>query len=107
MPSSLSSPHRVTPGPSPLPPAAGLALAAITLSPTVAEAFSISSAVSRACHEPITMEALRSVRLTRPEAAPLISTDRTDAAVIDDLPFKVDADMTDLGAVSLLIGIRD
>lgn len=53
------------------------------------------------------MEALRAVRATRPGAAPLVSTLRDDAALIDDLPFKVDADMRDLGAVTLLLGVRD
>ncbi len=53
------------------------------------------------------MEALRTERANNPAAAPLTSADRTDKAVIDDLPFRVDADMKDLGAVALLIGVRD
>jgi hypothetical protein len=82
-------------------------LAFACLAATSAGAFSVSSAVSTPCHEPITMEALRNTRANYPAAAPLVSFGRTDKAVISDLPFKVDDDMRDLGAVSLLIGVRD
>ena len=53
------------------------------------------------------MEALRNVRNNQPSVEPLVSSGRDDLALIDDVPFHLDADMRDLGAVSLLIGVRD
>jgi len=84
--------------------AAGLTL---TLAASSASAFSVSSAVSTPCHEPITMAALRNARALQPAAAPLTSSGRNDLAIVDDVPFGLDLDMRDLGAVSLLIGVRD
>lgn len=52
------------------------------------------------------MEALRAARIDRPGAAPLPSN-RNERALTDDVPFDLDDDMQDLGAVSLLIGVRD
>ncbi len=71
-----------------------------------AHAFTTSSAISDPCHETITMEALREARLTTPAAGPLAPVTRDDRALIDDLPFDVDGDMRDLGAVTLLTGVR-
>lgn len=89
----------------------GLAIAAAAMCLTVtieppAHAFELSSAVTAPCHEKITMEALRAARLDRPGARPLGSS-RDERALIDDVPFDLDADMQDLGAVTLLVGVRD
>ncbi len=84
-----------------------LAALLLTLAVQEVHAFSVSTAITTPCHEPITMEVLRKVRATQPAAGPLVSTGRDDRALIGDLPFKVDEDMRDLGAVTLLIGVRD
>jgi hypothetical protein len=78
----------------------------LLLAPATANAFPTYSAVGKACHEEITMRALRTVRERRPQARPMPPVTRDDRALIDDLPFDVDPDMADLGAVSLLNGVR-
>jgi len=74
--------------------------------PKVAHAYTISSIVTTGCHEQITSDALRAVRLTLPSAAPL-PANRNEQALIDDLEFKPASDMNDLGGVTLLLGVRD
>ncbi len=51
-------------------------------------------------------QALRTVRTEFSTAAPLPATD-DEQALIDDLEFQTDGDMSDLGGVSMLIGDRD
>jgi hypothetical protein len=72
----------------------------------VAHAYTISSVVSAGCHEKVTTDALRAVRLELAAAAP-IAADRNDRALIGDLQFAPADDMTDLGAATLLVGVRD
>src|SRR3982751_835636 len=72
----------------------------------VARAYTIASAVSGGCHERITGDALRAVRQELATAAPL-AADRNEQALIDDVEFPVPGDLNDLGAASLLIGVRD
>jgi hypothetical protein len=85
----------------------GLLLAAwIAAEPRVAHAYTISTAVSSGCHEKITAEALRAVRLELPNAAPL-PTDRNERALINDVQFTPPADMADIGGTTLLVGVRD
>src|SRR5450432_2044983 len=74
--------------------------------PRLAHAYTISSFISSGCHESITTEALRAVRLEFPSAAPLLA-DRNDRALIDDLEFQPANDMADLGGATLLVGVRD
>src|SRR4051812_9683588 len=71
-----------------------------------ARAYTIASAVSSGCHEKITGDALRAVRQDLATAGPL-AADRNEQALIDDVEFPVPADLNDLGAVTLLIGVRD
>lgn len=71
-----------------------------------ANAYTIATAVSEGCHEMITSEALRRVRSELSATGP-ISTTENERALIDDLHFTPDDDMLDLGAVSLLVGVRD
>ncbi len=78
----------------------------LTAEPRLAHAYTISSAITAGCHEKITTEALRAVRLDLTSAAP-IPADRNDRALIDDLDFTPATDMTDLGAAALLVGVRD
>ena len=86
---------------------AALFVGGLALVPTTARAYTIANAFAFGCHEDITSRALRAVRLELPiTAAPLDATD-DEKALIDDLQFTPDGDMEDLGAVSLLIGVRD
>jgi hypothetical protein len=79
---------------------------AVAGAPRVARAYTIASAVSSGCHEKITGDALRAVRQDLATAGPL-AADRNEQALIDDVEFPVPADLNDLGAVTLLIGVRD
>ena len=74
--------------------------------PDPTPAYTVSSLVSSGCHERITSEALRTVRLELPTAGPLPLTS-DERALVDDLQFKADGDMRDLGGATLLIGVRD
>ena len=78
----------------------------LTAEPRLAHAYTISSAITAGCHEKITTEALRAVRLDLTTAAPL-PADRNERALIDDLEFTPASDMTDLGGATLLVGVRD
>lgn len=71
-----------------------------------AQAYTIDSALSVGCHERITAEALRQVRKELDTAAPM-PANRNERALIADLEFELDSDMQDLGAATLLIGVRD
>src|ERR1700733_1442302 len=72
-----------------------------------ARAYTVDTPVTGGCHELITEPALRAARVDTPAAAPLPLLTDDDAALAADLPFSVDGDMGDLGAISLLLGIRD
>lgn len=76
------------------------------LSSAPASPFTVSSPVSKGCHEMITSEALREVRLDTANAAPL-ETSVDEKALVDDVQFVPDDDMKDLGGTTLLIGVRD
>jgi len=73
---------------------------------SAAGAFTVSSVITEGCHERISSDALREVRLELATAAPL-PTDANEQALVGDLQFSPSADMTDLGGVSLLLGVRD
>jgi MYXO-CTERM domain-containing protein len=80
-----------------------------TATPKLADAYTISTIITAGCHENVTTDAFRAVRLdpaTAATAAPL-PADRNDRALIDDLEFAPANDMTDLGGATLLIGVRD
>jgi hypothetical protein len=68
--------------------------------------YTVDSPTTQACHERITSQALRAIRLELPAAGPL-AADRNERALIDDLQFTPDDDMRDLGAATLLAGVRD
>ncbi len=71
-----------------------------------ADAYTVSDEVAPGCHEMITAAALRTVRQDVPGAAPM-AADANDQALIDDVQFTPDGDMTDLGGATLLLGVRD
>jgi hypothetical protein len=68
--------------------------------------YTLSSPITRGCHELITSEALRTARAQTGNAAPIAPT-RDEQALIDDLPSPLEADERDLGGVTLIIGITD
>lgn len=72
----------------------------LTAEPRLAHAYTISSAITAGCHEKITTEALRAVRLDLTTAAPL-PANTNERALIDDLEFTPANDMTDLGGATL------
>jgi hypothetical protein len=74
--------------------------------PSVAHGYTIDNALGAGCHEMITSQALRAVRLDFATAAPLPATSN-EQALVDDLQFTPEGDMTDLGAATLLVGVRD
>jgi MYXO-CTERM domain-containing protein len=78
----------------------------VTFAPNVVHAYTISTVLTAGCHESITSAALRAVRLELATAAPLPAS-RNERALITDLEFTPDGDMTDLGGATLLVGVRD
>ena len=74
--------------------------------PRHASAYTIETQISQGCHEAITSAALRAARTQSPSAKPLGSLGE-DPYLIDDLPFAMAGDMRDIGAASLVIGVRD
>ena len=73
---------------------------------TSANAYTISTILGVGCHERLTSEALRTVRLELATALPLALTDN-EQALVDDLEFTPAQDMKDLGGVTLLVSVRD
>jgi hypothetical protein len=86
--------------------AAALFLGWFATEPRLAFAYTISSPITTGCHEKITTDALRAVRLELATAAPL-PANSNERALIDDLEFTPAGDMTDLGGATLLVGVRD
>jgi hypothetical protein len=86
--------------------AAVVVLLWVTLVPHPTDAYTISSVLTPGCHEDLTAEALRTVRLDVPGAAP-IPLGANDKALADDVQFTTPADMRDLGGVTLLLSVRD
>ncbi len=78
----------------------------VLLIPTSAQAYTLAFPGQHGCHEEITSSALRTVRANFNTAPPIVPT-RNERALIDDLEWEADNDMRDLGAISLLLGVRD
>lgn len=72
-----------------------------------AHAYTIETAVTRGCHEQITADILRATRRALPGMTPPLPSTGDDKALIDDTPFTVPHDLGDIGAVTLLFGVRD
>ena len=83
-----------------------LALFVLAIAPN-AGAYTYESVVGDGCHESIVAEALRRARLDHLGAAPLPDLQPDDALLREDLPFAVADDMMDIGAIAMLIGVRD
>ncbi len=74
--------------------------------PGIAHGYTIHNTLGVGCHETITSQALRAVRLDLATAAPLATTS-DEQALVDDVQFTPEGDMKDLGAATLLLGVRD
>jgi len=85
--------------------AAGISLW-FAVRPRSTSAYTISSIITPGCHEAITSQALRTVRLDLPTAAPPPLT-KDERALVDDVEFTPDQDMRDLGGATLLLSVRD
>jgi len=83
------------------------ALAMLVAVATPARAYTVETAVTTGCHEAITMSALRDARIATKAAAPLPLVTGDDRAMEADLPYTPDGDMQDLGAIALVLGVRD
>jgi hypothetical protein len=83
-----------------------LVLAAVHLFSGAAHAFDYESPISGPCHERLTVAALRRLRAELQTAAP-IPASAEDRRIIDDVVFSLPADMRDIDAVTLLLGVRD
>ncbi len=87
----------------------GALLLALLVQP--AGAYTYDSVVGEGCHEMMSSHALRQLRQELATAAPLHAQDQAarqqDDILVDELPFVVDHDMTDIGAVAMLLGVRD
>src|ERR1043165_5254251 len=73
-----------------------------------ARGWAIGSQLDNAgCHEPITAQALRTVRATL-DTAPVLTPTRDEAAMIADVLFAPPSDfVNDLAGMTLLLGVRD
>ena len=71
-----------------------------------ARAYTVETQITAGCHERITADALRSARTSLATAKPLDKSGDDDA-ILQDLPFHVPDDLTDLGGMTLLVGVRD
>jgi MYXO-CTERM domain-containing protein len=78
----------------------------LAIAPRQVEAYTVSALIGAGCHELITSDALRAVRLQLVTAAPLPAT-KDERALVSDLEFVPAADMRDLGGATLLVGVRD
>jgi hypothetical protein len=85
---------------------AAATVATVAILAARARAYTVSSPLTRGCHEEITAAALRQLRAERPSAPPLVPS-RDERAMIDDAPFPLDGDMHDLAAATLLFAVRD
>ena len=81
-------------------------LAAAVAAAGAADAFTIETHFTSGCHERVTAQALRTARLALalPRDGAPTSEER---ALIDDLQFRPEPDMTDLSGATLLVGVRD
>ncbi len=81
--------------------------ATLAFVPQAARAFTIETAITRGCHEELTADALRATRSALPGTTAALPPRGDDRALIDDVAFTVPADLNDIGAVTLLLGVRD
>lgn len=83
------------------------ALLGMLLLPATASAYTIQSAATEGCHERVSADALKSVRASLPDGFGQLPSRGDDDALLADVPFDVPASLRDIGAVTLLLGVRD
>jgi opacity protein-like surface antigen len=79
----------------------------VTLVPRTSHAYTIETVVTRGCHEEITADVLRATQLAFPSQIVPLPSIGDDRALIDDVAFTVPPDLNEIGAVTLLLGVRD
>jgi hypothetical protein len=70
-------------------------------------AYTIETVVTRGCHEEISEDVLRGTRAALPTMIVPLPSVGDDRALIDDVAFTVPPDLDDIGAVTLILGVRD
>jgi len=78
----------------------------LTTVASAASGYGYDSPITTPCHETMTANALRDARAKWPNAIP-VETTAEDRLILDDLVFTVPPDLQDIGATTLLIGVRD
>lgn len=82
-------------------------LTALALLPAAAHGYSLATPSTHGCHEVITGDALRAIRVEQPSTMPPVPGSRDEEALVADVPFVLDPDLSDFAAASLLLAIRD
>jgi hypothetical protein len=72
-----------------------------------AAAYSLGSLASEACHERLTLNALRAVRADVATARPSIAPTGGEQALVDDMPIEMPDDLDDFEAATLVLSNRD
>jgi len=85
---------------------AGVLALTVGLAVGTAHGYSYASPFADGCHERLSVEALSAVR-ERSNAARALPTSQRDRAWIDDLPLELPREARDLGAATLIAGVRD
>jgi len=80
---------------------------AVLAAPRAAAAFTIETPATQGCHEGLAIAAYRRVQAQWPEVIQPLASRGDDEALIADVPFNVPKSMRSIGAVSLLLGVRD
>jgi hypothetical protein len=78
----------------------------VSLAVSTAHGYNYSSPFAEGCHERLSVEALSAVR-ERSKTARALPTSQRDRAWIDDLPLELPREARDLGAATLVAGVRD
>jgi hypothetical protein len=84
-----------------------VAFAALTASSAPAAAFTIQSNATKGCHERVTREAWEKAREMLPDVTARLPSSGDDEPLIADVAFDVPDSMSDIGGVTLLLGVRD
>jgi hypothetical protein len=82
-----------------------VALALVMAKP--AAAFTIQSNATPGCHERVTRQAWEATRAALPDVTGPLPSSGDDEPLIADVAFDVPASMSDIGGVTLLLGVRD
>jgi hypothetical protein len=72
-----------------------------------AAAYTVGSLASGACHQRMTLNALRAIRADVGAAMPSIAPTGDEQALIDDMPVKVPSDLDDIESATLILSNRD